>query len=168
MKTSNKFDKLTKEDLLKACLEMEDELERLRPKPAKYKLGQVLAHVKGWPFPPGSFHRGQPGHLFVVLSVECRGGLWYYGYAKRPGSSGPGSFSTYPESQVRALTPTEIDGQSPAQSSAQSDEALPMTGQASEVAGQALVQAAGQAPVTGLDLDSNWSPAMSSAYEEQF
>jgi hypothetical protein len=97
----NKFNTLKREDLLKLCLEMESELEQLRPKPAKFKLGQLVALVAKNPW-----YTGQPAIFFAVLSVEHRAGEWHYGYAK----SGPHNFHVHPERKCRALTPTELDG----------------------------------------------------------
>jgi hypothetical protein len=103
-KKSNKFDDLKRDDLLRMLLEQEDELERYRPKPAKFKLGQLLA----LPLGPGKhqWHPGQPAIFFVALALEHRNGEWHYGYSQR----GPGLFNLYPEKKLRALTATEIDG----------------------------------------------------------
>ena len=98
----NKFDELKRDDLLKLCLEQENELEQLRPRPPKFKLGQVLfsqgKNAYNW--------AGQPGTFFVVLSVENRMGKWYYGYAKAPGSA----FHAFPEEKLRAATALELTG----------------------------------------------------------
>ena len=99
-KAPNKFDSLTRDDLLKRLLEQEDELLRLRPKPSKFRLGQVLMYQGKHPF-----WALQPGATFVVLSVESRNGKWYYGYS-RVGHN----FQVFPEEKCRALTPTETDG----------------------------------------------------------
>lgn len=107
MTKQNKFEVLTREELVLACLELEDELARLRPKPPKYKMGQVLAFGIKHPM-----WVGQPTVFFTVLSVEHRNGKWLYGYAANVGPGG--TFQTYPEDRLRPLTPTEIDGTQPA------------------------------------------------------
>lgn len=103
MKKPNKFDSLDREELLRRCLEQEDELEKLRPSPPKFKLGQLLAspskNAYGW--------QGQPASYFIALSVENRMGRWFYGYAKH---SSPGAFHAFPEDKLRAITPEELNG----------------------------------------------------------
>jgi hypothetical protein len=101
----NKFDELNRMDLLKLVLEQEDELEKLRPKPAKFKLGQVLALVVS----KHQWHPGQPAVYFSVLSVENRLGEWHYGYSR----AGVSTFHAYPEKKLRALAQSEIDGSTP-------------------------------------------------------
>lgn len=103
----NKFEMLTHAELVLACLELEDEVSRLRPKPPKFKLGQVLAYGMKHPI-----WIGQPTTLFTVLSVEHRNGKWMYGYAQNVAASGV--FQLWPEDKLRALTPAEIDGTQPA------------------------------------------------------
>ena len=99
----NKFDALDKADLLKLCLEQEQELENLRPKPPKFKLGQLICNASGGKNP---WMRGQPAIHFVVLSVENRAGEWHYGYSQL----NQHSFNVFPEKKLRALTKTELDG----------------------------------------------------------
>jgi hypothetical protein len=80
---------------------MEDELLKLRPVPAQFKLGQLVAFKA-----PNQYFKGQPVVYFSVLSVELRAGEWFYGHTR----SGPQTFQCYPEKKCRALTPTELDG----------------------------------------------------------
>lgn len=99
MTKSNKFDGLNKTELLQKCLEQEDELVKLRPKPAKFRLGQIVAGKNpNW--------SGQTHSYFKVLSVEYKYGQWSYGYATAAG----GKFQTRPEEELRALSITEMDG----------------------------------------------------------
>lgn len=97
----NRFEEFNKEDLLRICLEQEDELQKLRPKPAKFKVGQVVAigHKNSW-------MNGQPAVFFQILNVEHKNGEWHYAYATGPGQT----FMTYLEKHLRALTPSEIEG----------------------------------------------------------
>lgn len=115
-KSKNKFDNLSRGDLLRSCLEMEDELERLRPKPAKFKLGQIVVS-------PGKSPYGgaQPCFAFTILSVEQRNGKWHYGWDKHSVHG----FRVFPEEKLRALTPTEIDGSAQATVTAAVVEAPP-------------------------------------------
>ncbi len=99
----NKFDSLDRDGLLRQCIELEDELERLRPKPPRFKLGQLVACSSKAPYN----WAGQPATFYVVLSVENRGGKWYYGYAK---TSSQGSFHAFPEDKLRAITQMELTG----------------------------------------------------------
>jgi len=101
----NKFLDLSRDELIRALLELEDENAKLRPAPAKYKLGQVLAYGTKNPI-----WNGQPTAYFQVLSVENRMGKWHYGYQK----SGIHGFGVFPEDKCRALTATELDGTSAA------------------------------------------------------
>lgn len=100
----SKFDVATREELLKIVLEQEDELVKLRPAPAKFKLGQLVAQESKPNF-KHPFWGGQPTLFFTVLSVENRHGDWYYGYAK----SGIG-FLVFAEKQLRELNKVELEG----------------------------------------------------------
>jgi hypothetical protein len=97
----SKFESLDKTELVKKCLEQEDELEKLRPKPPKFKVGQVLA------FPSKPQWTGQPAAYFSVLRIERRpDGGW--GYAYSVGLQGSGAF--YPENKLRPLSSIELEG----------------------------------------------------------
>jgi len=100
----NKFADLDRDGLIRACLELENENAQLRPKPALYKLGQVLAYGTKNPI-----WNGQPAAYFQVLSVENRMGKWHYGYQK----SGIHGFGVFPEDKCRAITVNEFDGSQP-------------------------------------------------------
>jgi hypothetical protein len=108
----NKFDELKRDDLLRLVLEMEDELETLRPKPARFKLGQLVAFRA-----PNQYWKGQPAVYFSVLSTELRNGEWFYGHSR----SGPQTFVVYPEKKCRELTQTELDGTPAVQSNEPQD-----------------------------------------------
>lgn len=98
----NKFEELKRDELLGLCLQMEDELEKLRPKPAKFKLGQLLAYTGN----KNAWMREQPAIYFVVLSLESRDGTWFYGHSKKDAQN----WHTFPEKKCRELTKTELDG----------------------------------------------------------
>lgn len=100
----SKFDLATRDDLLKIVLEQEDELAKLRPAPAKFKLGQLVAQENRPNFKHPVWN-GQPSIYFTVLSVENRHGDWYYGYAKS--ASG---FLVFAEKQLRELNKVELEG----------------------------------------------------------
>jgi hypothetical protein len=111
MKSRNKFDDLKREDMLRLLLEQEDELEKYRPKPARFKLGQLLA----LDVPKNQSYPGQPAIYFSVLNLEYKNSEWHYGYSQRA----LGLFNTYPERKLRALSATEVDGSAmPAQPTA--------------------------------------------------
>jgi hypothetical protein len=99
----NKFESLTKDDLLRLVLEQEDELEKWRPKPPKYKLGQVLVSTKT----KHPYWTGQTAVYFQVISLECRGGKWHYGYAR---TNTQGIFHSFSEETLRELTQAELTG----------------------------------------------------------
>jgi hypothetical protein len=108
----NKFDELSRAELLQRVLVQEDELERLRPKPPKFKLGQLVAY---WDpkAPTANFKHpwmpGQPAVYFTILSMELKNEGWFYGHSRTNAQSQP-AFSLYPEKKCRALLPTELDG----------------------------------------------------------
>lgn len=102
----SKFEALSKDDLLRVCLEQEDELEKLRPKPAKFRFGQVLRAENSV---LRQTYAGQPYVYFTVLYVEYRNGKWHYGYAKRTNSV-TGGFNTLPEDVLRAVSTAEVEG----------------------------------------------------------
>lgn len=102
MKNKTKFDELSRDELLKACLELEDENATLRPKPARFKQGQLVAYTGA----RNPWMREQPAIYFTVLSTECNNGLWFYGHSK----SGPQSWHLYPEKKCRELTEAELKG----------------------------------------------------------
>ena len=112
--SKNPFDTMDRQELIRRCLEQEDELRVLRPKPAKFKLGQVVAQGT-----KNNWMRGQPALYFSILSVENRLGEWYYGY----NINGPHSFAVFPEKALRVLDATEMDGT--AEKSAQVGSAFP-------------------------------------------
>jgi hypothetical protein len=155
--TKNKFDSLKRDELLRHCIELEDELQRLRPKPPKFKLGQLLAFT-GQKNP---WMRDQPAIYFTVLALEQRAQEWYYGHSKS--SSSPTGWHSYAEKKCRELTKTELDG-TPAPAEAQFL-AQPLTQPAQPVAiVGAHVGLAG--PAGGLPMA--WEPAEQMAVEGDY
>lgn len=136
--SKNKFDSLTRDELLRAVLELEDENAKLRPKAAKFKLGQLVAYGNKNPWV-----QGQPAFFFTVLSTENRYGDWYYGYAKN-GSHG---FHVYPEDKLRFVTTAELEG-TLAPASPEASHAAPAVTMAQ------LIQDAHIAPVS-LDIETD-------------
>jgi hypothetical protein len=100
----NKFETASRDELLRRVLELEDEVERYRPKPPKFKLGQLVAFA-GQKNP---WMREQPAIYFTVLSLELKENGWHYGHSK----NSPTTFVTYPEKKCRELTKTELEGDS--------------------------------------------------------
>lgn len=108
----NKFEEMSRMELLRLCLELEDENEKLRPKPPRFKLGQLVAYYEP-KMAPGAFkhpwHPGQPAIYFTVLSLELKNEGWFYGHTRTSAQN----FAYYPEKKCRELTEMELKGQEP-------------------------------------------------------
>lgn len=151
---NNKFDALKRDDLLKLCVELEDELRTLRPPPARFKVGQALAYGLKNPW-----LRGQPTLLFVVLSVENLNGEWYYGHSR----NGPHGFAVYSEKHLRALSSKEKDG---SELTAEEQQNMPAVQAVPTIAGHNGPVQMGHVgqhvvyhnPDGGIVADPNWTP----------